>query len=182
MEFHHAVSRLTMFQEKRRELGSALAALATPGDLPIRYGGGPVSSLLAYTLGRSGPLTSETEIEIPKKIQQLTRSLPPEQRQLILRETRQLKGWSAASAAGEAVETASGEEDRRVDYRPPAERGSGAGGRSRQASAGTARSASRPVSVAEWLGLVAILAYTTGAGFQWWRVFSGGWGRRRAKA
>ena len=183
MEFHRAVSRLAMLQEKRRELQRALAATAIPGDLNIRYGGRPVSSPLAYTLGRVGPLTSETEIEIPEKIQQWARALPPQQRQLILREARHLKGWSAATAAGEAVETASGEEDRRADYRPPAERGRGAGESSRQAIRGTVRSRSRAVSVAEWLGLVAILAYATGAGFQWWRVFSGdGGGWRRAEA
>ena len=181
MEFHRAVSRLAVLQDKRRELERALAAMAKPGDLRIRYGGGPVSSPLAYTLGRSGPLTSETEIEIPEKIQRWARSLPPQQRQLILREARQLKGWSAATAAGQAVETASGEEDRRVDYRPPAELGSG-GDSSRQAMPGTARSSRRPVSVAEWLGLAAILAYTAGAGFQWWRVFSGAWRWRRAEA
>lgn len=122
METHEVVSRLVRLQARRQELTAALAAWQHRPP-PVRYEG-YVHGSLAFSLGRAGPLAEEQSVSTAKKLQRWADDLPVQQRRLVLRETRELKGVEAAIPAQDSLAAGGpGDGDRRTDYQAPPERG-----------------------------------------------------------
>ena len=183
MEFDTALSRLVLLQEKRAELGRILKEKSGPRELFVRFSPPPASvrppvspavMSLAFTLGRAGPLSYEAEVRTSPQLQHWARALPPRARELIFREARELKGWSAATDAVEFGGASQGEENRRTDYQPPPERGPApvgwrAGGR--EGGGEAADRSARRGPVTPWLLLSVLCLYVGGVCGQWWRIF-----------
>jgi hypothetical protein len=179
MEFDNALSRLALLQERRAALGRILKESSTPRDLFVRFSalpGQPSSrrAALAFTLGQAHPLAHEATVETTPQLQRWARSLPPQAKELIFREARELKGWSQATEAVQFGDTDRGEEDRRADYRPPPERGPRPEGALSRRSEGGGEGSRRAISrnpTTPWALLAFVCLYFGGVCLQWWRVF-----------
>ncbi|MBT5057287.1 MAG: hypothetical protein HOM68_12165 [Gemmatimonadetes bacterium] len=135
MDFHRSIGRLVGLQERRQELQTRLERLATKPDPHLRTRRTHRVSPLSYTLGAAAPFveweTLETTLEPLKQWQQ---QLPSSQQELLLQETRVLRGPEAATAV-EPLEVVQSQlaGQRRSDYTPPAEQ---RGTRQQRADAG----------------------------------------------
>ena len=171
MEAHEVVSRLVRLQVRRRELERELGRLRR-SSVPVRYEG-RLRGLLAFSLGRAGPLAEAKSAETATRLREWAERLPEAQRRLIFRDRRPLKGVEAATPEQVFEGATGGEIDRRTDYVPPREQGPA---RERgEAGRGDGSPPGRRGRSAQW-GLAAIgigLAAYIGAVFRkWWRLFN----------
>ena len=177
METHIVVSRLVQLQEQRADLTRRLEALKSPVQ-DVRYQG-YITGRLAFTLGKAGALAEASSVPTAEKLLEWARALPAEDRQLIFRERRELKGVGHATAARLMADrrgSQKGEADRRVDYVAPDERGPvyGDGG---PTTAGVGQAGARGIVAvgrmrwALWLSLLGLLLYLGVASRQWWKLF-----------
>ncbi|MEW6751758.1 MAG: hypothetical protein AB1505_12395 [Candidatus Latescibacterota bacterium] len=171
MEAHALVNRLLRLQARRQELSAALGR-AGGGGPSLRYEGF-VRDRLVFTLGRAGPLSEAESAPAARQLHAWAQGLPEEQRELVLRPPRALKGVGAATPGVALEPTTGGSADRRTDYQPPPEHGPGA-----QGATGTSLAVARLRRALDqrrlaWeLGVaVAGLALYVGLALHaWWRV------------
>ena len=171
MHFHEVVSRLVDLEARQREIAAVLAASRDRGGEHLRYRGSGHAGL-SFTLGRAAPLAEAGNVSLAADLAAWVRRLPVQERQLVLREARPLKGVAAATpdAAFEAV--AGERQDRRRDYRPPPERGPVAARRPVSAAGAVARAAAQRLRWWLWLGALGLGAYVAAGAGQWWRVYN----------
>ena len=123
MDFHRSIGRLVGLQERRQQLQVTLERLATKPDAHLRTRKTHRVSPLSYTLGAAAPFVEweilETTLE---PLTQWRQQLPSSQQELLVQETRVLKGPEAATAV-EPLEVVQAQlaGERRSDYAPPAE-------------------------------------------------------------
>lgn len=178
MHFHQVVSRLVELQARQRQLGEVLAAGRQWAGAHLRYRGEEKRGL-SFSLGRAAPLAEARTAALAADLAAWVRQLPAHERELVLRDGRELKGVAAATPDA-AFEGGRGErEDRRLDYQPPPERGSEEDrGPIGAAAVAVRRAAARRLKVWMWLAAVGLSAYVAVGAGQWWRVYnSQGWGR-----
>ena len=97
MDFHVSISRLVHLQEERRRLARALEVRHWGMEPYLRFRDGHRSPI-AYSLGRSEPLSEEREsVASSARLVRWVKQLPSEDRALVLGPARQLKGASAAT-------------------------------------------------------------------------------------
>ena len=171
MDFHVAISRLVHLQQERRRLAQALEQRPTWVEPYLRFRGSHRSPI-AYSLGRSEPLSEEPEnVVASARLEKWVMQLPQDDRELVLRPARQLKGVSAATPQEFAPGSGTGGADRRLDYQPPRDLGP-QGGPVARPPAGEA-----PVSGREkpdprlWLVFSMLAVYTGAATHKWWKLF-----------
>ena len=175
MEFHEAVSALVSLQVRREELAHKLA-MAAPDAAPQVRLQRSIHTPLSFSLGSAGPLTDEVNMTTAGKMLEWAKRLAPSDRDLVLRPARELRGREAATSAidlGERITGDGGEEDRRRDYVPPAERGSAPGevvvSRSQKN-----RFAGAGAHERDWhlIGVILLLTgYTYVTGRSWWLLY-----------
>ena len=177
METHLVVSRLVQLQDQRMDLARRLEARrSTVQD--VRYQGF-IKGRLAFTLGKAGALAEASSVPTAEKLLEWAEALPAEDRDLVFRERRELKGVGDATEARGNVggqEEKNEKGDRRVDYVAPDERGpvygegdpSAVGGGS---VAGGVLYVGRRIRWDLWLSSAGLLAYLGMAGRQWWKLF-----------
>ncbi len=154
MSLHTFVAELSMLETERDRLQIELQRRAPRLSVPA-YRGGPGQGSL--TLGKAGPLKEGVTRPISERVKAWSDRLPPEQKALIYRERRRLRGEGEATAEGERVVGAGGVEDRKTDYSPPSDRRNREPG-SQDGSAGSA-------SGSEGGDGEATGAYSNGGGF-----------------
>ncbi len=172
MDFHVSISRLVHLQEERRRLARVLEARHSELEPYLRFGGAHISPI-AYSLGRSEPLSEEREsVASSARLVKWVKQLPSEDRALVLGPARQLKGASAATRQEFASRSEAGREDRRLDYQPPRDLGA----QRRPATEVISVERLGPRRDTDVLSLVAfglLAAYTGAASHRWWKLFRG---------
>ena len=174
MDFHVSISRLVHLQEERRRLARILEEKHSKLEPYLRFKGVHPSPI-AYSLGRSEPLSEEREsVASSARLVRWVKQLPSEDRELVLRPARQLKGVSAATPREFASRSESGGEDRRLDYQPPRDLGAQHGRSVAEIFSAEGLATGREPEVRLWVAFGLLAAYT-GAVFQWWwNLFRGG--------
>ena len=174
MDFHVSVSRLADLQEERRRLARVLEEKQSKLEPYLRFKG-VLPSPIAYSLGRSEPLSEEREnVASSARLVRWVKQLASEDRELVLRPARQLKGVSAATPREFASKSEAGGEDRRLDYQPPRDLGAQPGRSVTEIFFAEGLATRREPEVRLWAALGLLAAYT-GAAFQWWwKLFRGG--------
>ena len=123
MDFHRSVGRLLGLHEERQRLQTRLERLATGPEPHLRTRRQHRVSQLSYTLGAAAPFTEWETLETTlEPVSAWRQQLPVQQQELVLQQSRILKGPDAATAKQplEAVK-AQLQGERRADYVPPAE-------------------------------------------------------------
>ncbi len=172
MDFHVAISRLAHLQQERRRLAQALEQRHTWVEPYLRFRGSHRSPI-AYSLGRSEPLSEElASVATSARLLKWVKLLPQDDRKLVLRPARQLKGVSAATHQEFTLRSGKGEEDRRLDYQPPRDLGPQGGRPVATPPAGEALGIGRDEPNARLLLVFTILSvYTGAASHRWWKLF-----------
>ncbi len=177
METHLVVSRLVQLQEQRVDLARQLEARRSSVQ-DVRYQGF-IKGRLAFTLGKAGALAEASSVPTAEKLLAWAEALPAQDRDLVFRERRELKGVGHAT---EARDNAGGQKeknekgDRRVDYVAPDERRPVYGGADPSATGGGSMAGGvlyvrRRIRWDLWLSSAGLLAYLGMAGRQWWKLF-----------
>ena len=126
MIFHEVVSHVSHLKSRQKRVGDALARRRQLSSQPVLYRGFARSDL-ALTLGHAGRLSEELSLQTAATLTTWALQLPAPDSGLVFRDPRKLKGLAEATA-GLRNPTGSAEsrdEDRRLDYQPPPERGPG---------------------------------------------------------
>ena len=133
-------------------------------------------SPIAYSLGRSEPLSEEREsVASSARLVRWVKQLPPEDRELVLRPARQLIGVSAATTPQEfASRSGVGGEDRRLDYQPPRDLGAQRGRVAAEVFSAERLGSDGEPDVLLWAAFALLAAYTGAASHRWWKLFRGG--------
>jgi hypothetical protein len=144
----------------------------------VRYQGF-IKGRLAFTLGKAGALAEASSVPTAEKMLEWVEALPAEDRDLVFRERRELKGIGHATedrvnVGGQKGKNEKG--DRRVDYIAPDERGPayGEGDPSAVGSSsagGGALYAKHRIRWDLWFSSAGLLVYLGMAGRQWWKLF-----------
>ncbi len=173
MDFHRSLGRLVGLHERRQQIQKRLERLATRPNPHLRTRKSQRLSPLSYTLGAAAPFSEWETIETTlEPLSAWTRQLPPDQQELIVQETRVLRGPDAATAVEplEAVK-AQLQGERRADYTPPAEQ---QGTRQQVARVGQPIHRSSP----SWgfilrMSLMSLLlaAWAGFASWRWWQLY-----------
>ena len=126
MIFHEVVSHVSHLKSRQKRVAEALARRRQLSSQPVLYRGF-VRSDLALTLGHAGRLSEELSLQTAANLTAWARQLPAPDSGLVFRDPRKLKGLAEATAGlrKRAGLTESQDEDRRLDYQPPTERGPG---------------------------------------------------------
>jgi hypothetical protein len=119
MSLHAFVAELSVLEAERERLRSELRRRATTLSMP-RYEGPPGQGSL--TLGKVGPLKEHVTKPVSEQVKRWSDQLPPEQQAMVYPDRRRLRGEGEATAEGDRVVPAGGEEDRDIDYQPPSDR------------------------------------------------------------
>lgn len=173
MKFHRAISRLVQLQEERRRLGQVLEERHSEMDPYLRFRGPPLSPI-AYSLGRSEPLSEEREsVASSARLVEWVKQLPSEDRELVMRPGRQLKGTSAATPREFAARSEGGGGDRRLDYQPPRDLGGQPGRPVTEIFPAVRLGNRRETDVLPWVAFGLLAAYTGAASHRWWKLFRG---------
>ena len=182
MDFHVSISRLVHLQEERRRLARALEVRHWGMEPYLRFREGHRSPI-AYSLGRSEPLSEERESAASSaRLVRWVKQLPSEDRALVQRPARQLRGVSAATSQESASRTEAGNEDRRLDYQPPRDLGAQRRGPVTEVFSGERLGPERRTDVLPWLACGLLAAYTGAASHRWWKLFRGESRRKNAGA
>ena len=172
MDFHLVISRLVRLQQRREELSRDLENRRVWVDPYLRYRG-THRSPLAYSLGRAEPLGDERKsVSISKQLVDWVERLPSDDRELVLRPPRELKGAASATPARplDAAEGARG--DRRRDYQPPPELGSQPGIESVVSVGALQRVGQRAALPWLWTATAFLALYAGAVVQRWWRLFN----------
>ena len=173
MEFHLVIGRLVHLQEERRRLARTLGQRHSEREPYLRFRG-THRSPIAYSLGRSEPLSEEQEsVASSARLVRWVKQLPSEDRELVLRPGRQLKGVSAATPREVASRSETGREDRRLDYQPPRDLGAQRGRQVTDVFAVERLAARTGPEVRLWVAFGLLAAYTGAAFHRWWKLFRG---------
>ena len=126
MIFHDVVTHVSHLKDRQKRVGDALARRRQLSSQPVLYRGF-VRSDLALTLGHAGRLSEELSLQTAAALTSWARQLPASDSGLVFRDPRQLKGLAEATAglSKSSGPVESRDEDRRLDYHPPPERGPG---------------------------------------------------------
>ena len=172
MDFHVSISRLVHLQEERRRLARVLEGRNSELEPYLRFRGGHLSPI-AYSLGRSEPLSEEREsVASSARLVKWVKQLSPEDRALVLGPSRQLKGASAATLPQEfASRSEAGREDRRLDYQPPRDLGAQRGPQATEVLVAERLGPGRGTDVLSWVAFGLLAAYTGAASHRWWKLF-----------
>ena len=173
MEAHLVASRLVQLQCERNELAQRLERHYSPTQ-DVRYQG-YIKSPLAFTLGKAGALAELQSGSIAQQLAAWAETLPAQQRDLVFREQRELKGVRYATSTRSFAGEGGGVSERRSDYVPPAER-SLVDSEGKSATAGGAAGAPYVAVIGRtrwdlWLAAAGLLLYIGAAGQRWWRLF-----------
>ena len=178
METHLVVSRLVQLQEQRTALAQRLEARRSPVR-DVRYQGF-ISGRLAFTLGKAGALAEASSVPTAEKLLDWAKELPVEDRELVFRERRELKGVRHATAARSLPSdhgSTKKDADRRSDYTAPDERGPVYGEGAGSTTGGGGGTAEQQLYVRRrvqwdlWLSSIGLLLYLGFTGRQWWKLF-----------
>ncbi len=172
MDFHVAISRLVHLQQERRRLAQALEQRHTWVEPYLRFRGSHRSPI-AFSLGRSEPLSEEPEnVVASARLEKWVMQLPQNDRELVLRPARQLKGVSAATPQEFALRSGKGGKDRRLDYQPPRDLGPQGSRPVAMPPAEGALGIGREEPDARlWLVFSMLAVYTGAASHRWWKLF-----------
>ena len=131
-------------------------------------------SPIAYSLGRSEPLSEEREsVASSARLVKWVKQLPSEDRELVLGPARQLKGAAAATPQEFASRSGAGREDRRLDYQPPRDLGAQRGRPATEVFVAERLRPGRETDVLSWVAFGLLAAYTGAASHRWWKLFRG---------
>ncbi len=171
MEAHAVLSRIVQLQTRQKELEVRLGASAQAAETP-RYKG-YVSGRLGFSLGRAGRLAERENRLQAEALYQWAQALPAQERALVFRPPRQLKGAEAAvQRQSLAAGGSEGRADRRKDYLPPPERAPQRAGQTAAAFAVSLPAAGRAMAWLSWTALIGLLGYAAAAGRHWWSLFT----------
>ena len=123
MLFNEVVTHISYLRNRQQQLEELLARRRFSAD-PIRYRGF-VRSDIALTLGHAGRLSEELSVKTAADLTSWAQLLPQADNRLVFRDPRNLKGLEEATAGLRKPPGIMDEEDeeRRLDYQPPPERG-----------------------------------------------------------
>lgn len=171
MDAHAVLSRLVQLQARQKELEARLSGRDELAGIP-RYKG-YVSGRLGFSLGRAGRLAERQNRQRTEALHEWAQALPAQERALVFRPPRQLKGVEAAvGRQSMAAGKSEGRTDRRKDYLPPPERAPQRPGQTASAIAASAPTVARAVAWMRWAALMGLLGYVAGAGRRWWALFT----------
>ena len=130
-------------------------------------------SPIAFSLGRSEPLSEEpASVASSARLVKWVKQLPQNDRELVLRSARQLKGVSAATPQEFALRSGKGGEDRRLDYQPPRDLGpQGSRPVAMPPAEGVLGIGREEPDARLWLVFSMLAVYTGAASHRWWKLF-----------